>query len=131
MVSKRTNLKEVKKFFLILAGILLCIALLKLSKGQANTFVGLSIFSLLVFLAGTFFTKLLAPVYLVITKITHAIGRFNTGLLLCIIFYLIFTPIGLVLRLFRIDPLSKKIEKAKDSYWILTESKTDDYERQF
>ena len=45
------------------------------------------------------------------------LGWINTRLILFIIFYLVFTPIGLVMRLFGVDLLDKKIDKNKNSYW--------------
>lgn len=58
----------------------------------------------------------------------------NTRLILLIIFYLIFTPIGLAMRLFGIDLLERKSDKNKKSYWKKKEKKSFsrlDYERQF
>jgi len=39
-------------------------------------------------------------------------------ILLLILFYLIVTPIGLVLRLFRYDPLQIKSGTKQESYWV-------------
>ena len=58
----------------------------------------------------------------------------NTRLILFIVFYLIFTPLGLVMRLFGADLLERKIDKRKDSYWLKKEKKafvSSDYDRQF
>jgi hypothetical protein len=37
---------------------------------------------------------------------------------LIIVFYLIFTPIGILLKLFGKDPLNQSIDKKASSYWI-------------
>jgi hypothetical protein len=58
----------------------------------------------------------LRPVFKLWLKIAHAIGWFNTQLLLSIIFILIFTPIGLVMRLLRKDPMKRKMLIEK-TYW--------------
>jgi ABC-type uncharacterized transport system permease subunit len=58
----------------------------------------------------------------------------NTRLILIVMFYLIFTPMGLVMRLFGADPLGLKVEKDKGSYWKKMGQKPfnpQDYERQF
>lgn len=62
------------------------------------------------------------------------IGWFNTRLLLIIIFYLIFAPVGLFLRLFRRDILEVRIQKEVGSYWKKRLPKTyelSQYEKQF
>jgi hypothetical protein len=67
-------------------------------------------------------------------RFAYLLAWINTRLILCAIFYLVFTPIGLVMRLLKIDPLDRKIDKNKNSYWIKKEKKDFcplDYERQF
>ena len=63
-------------------------------------------------------------------KFASVVSWFNTRLLLCLIFYLIFTPTGLLLRLFGFDPLGKKLNKTKDSYWE-DSAPVGNYEKQF
>jgi hypothetical protein len=58
----------------------------------------------------------------------------NTRILLVIIFYLIFAPVGLFLRLFGKDPLDRKINRSAATYWHHKEKREAailDYERQF
>ena len=50
-------------------------------------------------------------------KIARLIGWINTHLLLIIIFYLVFTPIGVIIKLFGRDLLDIKLEKEAASYW--------------
>ena len=58
-------------------------------------------------------------------------GWINTRILLLAIFYLLFTPIGIGIKLFGVDLLERKIDKNKDSYWKKRDSLAADYERQF
>ncbi len=77
---------------------------------------------------------ILRPVFKLWLKVAHAIGWFNTQLLLSIVFILIFIPTGLVMRLFRKDPMKRKL-LAEGTYWEpyelegLKDKKR--YERQF
>lgn len=50
-------------------------------------------------------------------KFAYLLGWINSRILLIIIFYLVFAPTGLVMRLLRVDLLDRKIEKDKPSYW--------------
>jgi len=49
-------------------------------------------------------------------------------------FYLVFTPIGLILRLLRVDLIKQRWDRDASTYWIRRPSKTFDpanYERQY
>ncbi len=73
-------------------------------------------------------------VYIIWMKIAFVLGWINTRIILAIMFYLVFTPIGLAMKLFGKDLLDRKIEKDKESYWKKREAKAFnrlDYERQF
>ncbi len=77
---------------------------------------------------------LIRPLHWFLTKVAHYIGWFNTRLLLGIMYYLVFTPVGLLMRLFRKDLLNRGIDRDADSYWLHKEDKKfeqKDYERQF
>jgi len=62
--------------------------------------------------------KVLHPVHIIFLKIGHGLGWINTHIILVTLYYLLLTPIGLIMRLFGKDPLNKKIDKTSDSYWI-------------
>ena len=78
--------------------------------------------------------SILKPIYVSWMRLAFILAWINTRLILFIVFYLIFTPLGLVMRLFGADLLERKIDKRKDSYWIKKEKKafvSSDYDRQF
>lgn len=63
-----------------------------------------------------------------------AMGMVTTGILMILIFYLIFTPVGIFLRLIRKDILNLNKDPKLKSYWIdkpYREFNKSDYERQF
>ena len=59
---------------------------------------------------------ILRPVFQLWLKVAHAIGWFNTQVLLSIVFIFIFIPTGLVMRLFRKDPMKRKM-LVEGTYW--------------
>jgi len=73
----------------------------------------------------------LKPVYIIWMKLASVLSWINTRLILCLIFYLVFMPIGLVLRLCGKDLLDRKIQKESNSYWKKKETAPANYERQF
>jgi len=94
----------------------------------------LSVLSLLLLPIVGFVPLILRPVFKIWLKIAHALGWFNTQLLLSIVFILIFIPIGLIMRLLRKDPMNRKLQP-EGTYWTpyelagLKDKKR--YERQF
>lgn len=79
-------------------------------------------------------SNLLKPIYILWMKLAFVLGWINTRILLAAMFYLVVTPIGLVLKLFGKDLLDRRIEVKRDSYWQKKEYKAfkqTDYERQF
>lgn len=125
--------KELKKFGIILSVILSLIGTISLYRGNLYPAISLYILSLFAVILVLTNPVLLWPVHSILLFISHIIGWINTRLLLGIIFYLVFSPIGLVLRIFRKDLLDRKFNSDKDSYWIPREGDVDPKrcERQF
>jgi len=53
--------------------------------------------------------QFLKPLYIIWMKFAFVLNWINTRIILFAIFYLIFAPIGLAMRLFGVDLLNKKI----------------------
>lgn len=68
----------------------------------------------------------LKPVYIGWMKFGHAMNWINTRLILGILFYLIFLPIGGVMRLLGHDPMRRKLDKAAGSYRIASDDDNKD-----
>ncbi|MGH8556841.1 MAG: SxtJ family membrane protein [Methylococcales bacterium] len=59
---------------------------------------------------------ILKPVYSVWMFIGFILGWINTRIVLGLVFYILFTPVALCLKLFRVDPMRRKIDNEKASY---------------
>ena len=57
----------------------------------------------------------LRPVYKVWMRFAEALGWVNTRIILGLIFYVIFFPFGLVMRVFN-DPMKRKLDQSAQSY---------------
>lgn len=89
----------------------------------ALTFVGL----------GLIIPVVLKPLYFVWMTFAAILGWVMTRVILCLVFYLIITPIGLLTKLLGEDFLALKRAES-DSYWNYrdsTEELNQDYEKQF
>ena len=68
-------------------------------------------------LAGIFFPGGLRHVYIGLSYATYPIGFMVSHVVLAIVYYLVFTPIGLIMRLLGYDPLSRRFDAKASSYW--------------
>ena len=84
-------------------------------------------------LLGLAIPKAVKPIYVAWMVAAFPIGWTISHLLLGAIFYLLITPIGLVMRVVGYDPMTRKFEPEATTYW--TEHRTGDdpssYFRQF
>ena len=62
--------------------------------------------------------KTLRPVYVGWMKFGHVMNWINTRLILGILFYGMFLPIGLIMRLFGKDPMHRKLDENQNSYRV-------------
>lgn len=97
-------------------------------------------FQLLIYLAGSFislsflFPGILKPIYLVWMIFAVILGWFMTRLILSLLFFLVVTPIALVLKLIGKDLLELKKQEVQGSYWnkrISQKERNQNYEKQF
>jgi hypothetical protein len=59
--------------------------------------------------------------------VAEKIGWFNTRIIMALIFYVMFVPLGLIMRVAGYDPLKIKLSPSDDSYRILKESQSKDH----
>ncbi|MEX2215015.1 MAG: SxtJ family membrane protein [Phycisphaeraceae bacterium] len=57
-------------------------------------------------------------IYLAWVYLTYPIGFCVSHILMGIIYYLVLTPTGLLLRLFGKDPMTRQLDRDAASYWI-------------
>ena len=75
-------------------------------------------------LVGLALPVLIRPVYVVMMAISFPIGLVISTVLLGIIFYLVITPVGLLMRLLGYDAMHRKLDPAMTSYWIKRPAQT-------
>ena len=51
-------------------------------------------------------------------KLTLILGVVSSHIVLAVMYYFVFTPLGFVMRSLGKDPLQKNIDKNEKSYWI-------------
>jgi len=125
---KKKN-KSNKSFGIIFFIVFLIIGLWPLINGE-----GVRIWSILVSLPflilGILNSRILSPLSYVWIKLGIIMGKFISPIIMAIIFYLLISPFGIVMRIFGRDLLMKKYSK-KSSYWIKREKKMNPMKMQF
>ena len=77
---------------------------------------------------------MLKPFFLIWMIFATILGGLMTRLILSLVFYLILTPIGLILRIFRKQFLELEWNKTDSTYWNYRSTdvlETEKYEKQF
>ena len=76
-------------------------------------------------------SKLLTPLNLLWFKFGMILGSIISPIVMGIIFFLVVTPIGFILRILGKDLLNKKYDKKKETYWIKRDTSIGTMKRQF
>ncbi len=129
----KTGKKDLRSFGVIIGIILLLIAGFLFYKEKES-------FQIFLYIAGSFIgfgliiPIILKPIYIVWMTFAVVLGWFMTRVILSLLFYVIITPIGVVLRLSGKDFLELKKQSVQGSYWNQRDSnleKNQNYEQQF
>ena len=63
------------------------------------------------------YPRLLMPIETIWMKLAHLISQVTTRIVLGVTYYLIVTPMALIMRLIGRDPLARKFDPKADTYW--------------
>ena len=88
-------------------------------------------FSLFFLVLGLMNSKLLTPLNLLWTKFGILLGNVFAPIVMSFIFFLVVTPIGLLMRMMGKDLLRTKYNKSGKSYWIKREKRISKMNQQF
>ena len=128
------NAKKLRSFGLMMGVIFVLIALILVYKDEHMLAGLLATIGGGFLLAGLWKPLFLAGLYRRWMRFAEIIGKFNTKVILGIFFLLIFPIVRLFFFLFRKDPLDRKFDPQKESYWEdrePVEKNLKNYERQF
>jgi len=110
---------ELRKFGETSLAMLTVIALVFywLDRLTAITSLYLCAAGLVIFILSRISTKLVKPFYLLLYAMALPIGFILTLILMAVVYFIILTPIGLIFRLIRRDPLRRKFDPQTKTYW--------------
>lgn len=116
-ISARLSPLELKRFgFTIVLPLALLAAVI---NWRGHTILPAVLAGLAAMLAGLALLapKLLRPVHILWMGLVNALGWLNTRLLLGLVYFLVITPIGVVMRFVGRDPLDRQL-RDRSSYWV-------------
>ena len=117
MATKKEKLPSNRNFGLVFFVFFLIIGLWPLLGTNEIRYWSI-FFSIIFFLLGITNSKLLNPLNKIWFNFGILLGKMISPLVMGIIFFLVVTPIGVIMRVFGKDILSLKYNKKNKSYWI-------------
>lgn len=133
--SPPSTRKQLRQFGLLVGSVLILIGWWWWYRGSYET--GRVVFWViggLLVASGLIVPAALKPIHAVWMKLAHALAWINTRIIISLVFFLIITPIGFLMRLMRRDILGEKFNSESRSYWTDYQPVTsvkDHCERQF
>jgi hypothetical protein len=118
MEQQSVTKKELQQFSYIVGAIFLAIGLWPfVFGGELPRIWALAVGGLLVF-SGIVLPRSLIPVHRAWMSLGHALGWVNTRIILGLVFFVMITPMGMIMRLFGKDPLSRHFISSAQSYRV-------------
>ena len=133
ILAIKSSKKELREFGLTIGIILCLLGGIVLWRGKP-AYPYLFLIGGIFIIAGIVIPFILKPLQKAWMTFSIILGFFMSRVILTVLFYLVLTPIGLLMRLLGKDILDQKIDKNKTSYWHARDVKpkeTKSYENQY
>tara|TARA_Y100000590_G_scaffold429853_1_gene542850 strand:- start:838 stop:1221 length:384 start_codon:yes stop_codon:yes gene_type:complete len=118
-----------KSFGIVFCIVFLLIALYPLLNSDPIRIWSL-IISIIFIILGLFNSQLLTPLNILWFKFGMLLGKFVSPIIMGLVFFLVVTPTGIIMRLFNKDLLKQK-KNNSNSYWVKRESAKTNMKDQF
>jgi Saxitoxin biosynthesis operon protein SxtJ len=117
-MQENVTIRQLRSFSFLVGTVFVVLGLWPfIIRGQSMRLWALILAGLLI-IPGAVWPTALKPVYRVWMTVGHTLGWVNTRIILAVIFYVIFAPVAIVMRLLRNDPLRRKLDPTADTYRI-------------
>ena len=126
MHKKSSNRSFGILFFVVFLGF----GLWPLTKDQPINFIFIFISTIFLIL-GIFNSKILSPLNSLWIKFGELLGRIVAPIVMALVYFVILTPISLLVRIFGKDLLGLKFLKKQNSYWIKRNKDLGKMDKQF
>ena len=133
ILAIKSEKKQLREFGLTIGIILCLLGGIVLWRGK-QTYPYLFSIGGIFIITGIVIPFILKPLQKVWMGFSIILGFFMSRIIMTILFYLVLTPIGIIMRVLGKDILDQKIDKNKASYWHARDAKPKDaksYENQY
>jgi hypothetical protein len=113
----RSSKRELRKFGLTVGLAFFVLGAISKWRGHELPPRVLWTLGVLLIVPGLVAPTILGPVQHAWMRFAEVLGTFNTRLILGLLFYVVFTPVGFVMRLFR-DPMTRSLRDGERSHWV-------------
>ena len=128
--SDKIKISSNRSFGLLFFVVFLIVSLWPLTH-EGSIRIWSVIISVIFLILGLLNSKFLTPLNLLWFKFGIILGAIVSPIVMGIVFFLVVTPIGLVLSIMGKDVLNKKYNKKKETYWVKRETPIGTMKRQF
>ena len=126
MKSQSSN----RSFGLLFFIVFIVVGLWPLTKGEAVN-IYLLLISLFFLIFGLINSKILSPLNKAWIKFGEILGLIIAPIIMALVYFIILTPISLIVRMFGKDLLGLKFLKKQDTYWTKRVKKLGTMKKQF
>lgn len=132
-VDTAPDLRTLNRFGFVWLGFLTLFGALAWWKADSNMAVGLWVAAIVVPLLGWAFPSFMRLVFVGLSYVAWPMGWVVSHVVLAAVFFLIVTPIGVILRVLSRPPLDRSLEAEAPTYWTIRQGETpaSRYFRQF
>jgi len=117
-MTRNTDAAQLRNFGLLVGGIFCAIGLWPAVIRGAGPRSWALVVGVLLLAPALLAPRILMPVYRIWMTVGEALGWINTRILLGVVFYGLITPMGLIRRLRREDPMRRRHDPAAQSYRV-------------
>jgi Saxitoxin biosynthesis operon protein SxtJ len=116
-VGMQATREELRKFAWIMMAALTVFGTIAFYRGSYRAVIYFYSIAGIFLLFGLVMPTALAPVYRVWMGFAHVLSQINTTIILSLLFYIVLTPISLIMKLTQRDVLKKKFDRTSSTYW--------------
>ena len=118
-INRNPTRRQLNQFGFIWLGFLVLFgAIARFKLDAPNLALGLWVAALVVPVVGWLIPSVMRAVFLGMSYAAWPIGFVVSHVILAIVYYLVFTPIGLAMRIFGYDPMKRGFDESASSYWV-------------
>ena len=128
--SDKIKISSNRSFGLLFFVVFLIVSLWPLTH-EGSIRIWSVIVSAVFLILGLINSRLLTPLNVLWFKLGMILGAIISPIVMGIVFFLVVTPTGFILRIMGKDLLNKKYDKEKETYWIKRDASIGTMKRQF